>query len=132
MKHRKSSLVVLVMVSIGFARVAYSADSFDAFLARHCIQCHGPQKEEGDIRFDTLSRDFKAGVDTHHWAEALEKVNSGEMPPQSEQQPTQQEIAEFVTQPGCQNERGPGCEDGSEAISRPLSVKPKGISEHGL
>lgn len=98
MQHRMSSLLVLVVVSICFARVAYGADSFDAFLARHCIQCHGPQKEEGDIRFDTLSRDFKAGTDTHHWAEALEKVNSGEMPPHTEQQPTQQEIAEFVTQ----------------------------------
>ena len=98
MKNQNTSIFLLVMVSIGFASIAYSADSFDAFLTRHCIHCHGPQAEEGDLRFDKLSRDFKAGVDTNHWAEALEKVNSGEMPPPSEQRPTQQEIAEFVTQ----------------------------------
>lgn len=98
MKNQNTSIFLLAMVSIGFASIAYSADSFDAFLTRHCIHCHGPQAEEGDLRFDKLSRDFKAGVDTNHWAEALEKVNSGEMPPPSEQRPTQKEIAEFVTQ----------------------------------
>lgn len=36
-------------------------------------------------------------MDTHHWAEVLEKVNSGEMPPEGEPQPTQDEIAAFVT-----------------------------------
>jgi hypothetical protein len=36
-------------------------------------------------------------VDTHHWAEALEKVNSGEMPPEDEPLPTQDEITAFVS-----------------------------------
>ncbi len=71
-------------------------EPFEAFLERHCVRCHGPQKEEGDIRIDQLSRDFKSGVDTHHWAESLDKINSGEMPPKDEPQPTQDEIAAFV------------------------------------
>ena len=51
------------------------------------------------MRFDRLSRDFKLGADTHHWAEAMEQVNSGEMPPKKDKEPkpTQQEIAAFVT-----------------------------------
>ncbi|MCY2977600.1 MAG: DUF1592 domain-containing protein [Planctomycetota bacterium] len=72
------------------------AERFEAFLEKHCVRCHGPQKQEGDIRIDRLSRDFKAGVDTHHWAEALDKINSGEMPPKKEPQPTLDEIATFV------------------------------------
>ncbi|MCF7960367.1 MAG: DUF1592 domain-containing protein [Pirellula sp.] len=72
------------------------AERFEAFLDKHCVRCHGPQKQEGDIRIDRLSRDFKAGVDTHHWAEALDKINSGEMPPKKEPQPTLDEIATFV------------------------------------
>ena len=75
-----------------------AAEPFEAFLEKHCVRCHGPQKEEGDIRIDRLSRDFKSGVDSHHWAEALDKLNSGEMPPEDEPQPTQDEIAKFVTQ----------------------------------
>jgi hypothetical protein len=88
------------LISFAFVSMAVSASAaepFEAFLEKHCVRCHGPQKEEGDIRIDQLSRDFKAGVDTHHWAEALDKLNSGEMPPEDEPQPTQDEIATFVT-----------------------------------
>ncbi len=82
---------------LGMAGTTSGAEPFEDFLTKHCARCHGPEKEEGDIRFDQLSRDFRAGTDTHHWAEALDKVNSGEMPPKKEPQPTQAEISEFVT-----------------------------------
>jgi hypothetical protein len=74
-----------------------AAEPFEAFLLKHCGRCHGPEKEEGNIRIDQLSRDFKSGVDTHLWAEVIERVNAGEMPPEKEPRPTQDEIAEFVT-----------------------------------
>ena len=85
-----------MFVFLSGAASASAAEPFEAFLKKHCVRCHGPQKEEGDIRIDRLSRDFKAGVDSHHWAEALDKLNSGEMPPEDEPQPTQDEIAAFV------------------------------------
>lgn len=87
----------LALVSLGFVGVVCGADPFETFLERRCVSCHGPEKEEGDIRFDRLSRDFRTGADTHHWAEAIDKVNSGQMPPATEPQPTQDEIAAFVT-----------------------------------
>lgn len=87
----------LVLLSLGFSGAVCAAEPFETFLEKRCVGCHGPEKEEGDIRFDRLSRDFQADVDTHHWAEAIEKVNSGEMPPATESQPTQDEIAAFVT-----------------------------------
>ena len=86
----------IVIVFLSRAVSVSSAEPFEAFLEKHCVRCHGTQKEEGDIRIDRLSRDFKAGLDTHHWAEALDKINSGEMPPKDEPQPTQDEIAAFV------------------------------------
>jgi len=93
---------ILILLSfaacVGIGSAVQAGESFEAFLERYCIDCHGPQREEGNIRFDKLPREFKAGVDMHHWAEALEKVNSGEMPPQGEVRPTQQEIADFVMQ----------------------------------
>ena len=33
----------------------------------------------------------------HRWAEVIERINSGEMPPKQKKQPTQDEIAKFVT-----------------------------------
>ena len=47
-----------------------AAEPFEDFLKSHCITCHGSEEEKGDIRFDLLSRDFKVGLDSHHWAEA--------------------------------------------------------------
>lgn len=93
----RSSLALIAILSLCFNGAVYGAEPYEVFLEKHCVRCHGPQKVEGDMRIDRLSRDFKAGVDTHHWAEAIDKVNSGEMPPKDEPQPTQDEIAAFVT-----------------------------------
>lgn len=92
-----SSLPALLVTSLGLPGAVRAVEPFDAFLNKHCISCHGPDKEKGDLRIDQLSRDFKVGADTHHWAEMIEQVNSGEMPPKKEKQPTQEEIATFVT-----------------------------------
>ena len=85
--------------SLGLIGAVRAAEPYEAFIERHCIRCHGPEKEKGDLRLDRLSRDFKLGADTHHWAETMEQVNSGEMPPKKDKEPkpTQQEIAAFVT-----------------------------------
>ncbi len=92
------SFVFVALFAFHFKmKSVYAAAPFEAFLEKHCIACHGPEEEKGDIRFDLLSRDFKSGLDSHHWAEALDKINSGEMPPEDELQPTQDEIAAFVT-----------------------------------
>jgi len=69
----------------------------EAFLKQHCVRCHGPEKKQGELRIDQLSRDFLSGVDTHRWAEVIEQINSGAMPPEKEKRPTQDEIASFVT-----------------------------------
>jgi mono/diheme cytochrome c family protein len=90
------SLSAILVASLGFTSAVRAAEPFDAFLEKHCVSCHGPEKEKGDLRIDQLSRDFKLGADTHHWAEVIEQINSGEMPPEDEEQPTQEEIAAFI------------------------------------
>ena len=72
-----------------------AVEPFEAFLKTHCVSCHGPDKEKGDLRIDRLSRKFRLGEDSHVWAEVIEKVNSGEMPPKKK--PSQEEIAAFVS-----------------------------------
>jgi len=88
---------LLLVASLGVPCAVRAAEPLEAFLTKHCLSCHGPNKEEGDLRIDRLSRDFKLGVETHRWAEVIERINSGEMPPKQEKQPTQDEIAKFVT-----------------------------------
>ncbi|MCA8994669.1 MAG: DUF1592 domain-containing protein, partial [Planctomycetaceae bacterium] len=78
--------------------LASAAEPFDGFLDKHCLRCHGPERVERDLRIDTLSRDFQSGGDGHLWAELVERINSGEMPPKDEPQPTEDEIAKVVEQ----------------------------------
>ena len=89
-----SSLLVILCVRC----VVYANEPFDAFLQQHCLRCHGPDRVERDLRIDTLSRDFPSGADGHLWAEIVERINAGEMPPEDEPQPTENEIAAVVQQ----------------------------------
>ena len=86
-------LLTTCVVTTGFAN-----ESLEAFLETHCLRCHVPDKEKCDLRVDQLSRNFLLGEDSHLWAEVVEKVNSGEMPPEDEPQPEQGEIAAFVAE----------------------------------
>ena len=86
-----------LLASAALASSAIAAEpAFEAFLEKHCVACHGPDEEKGDLRIDVLSRDFSSGFDTHLWHEVIERVNSGSMPPRREPQPSQEEIATFV------------------------------------
>jgi len=88
----------LVTVCLCLAASASAADPYEAFLEKHCLRCHGPEKVERDLRIDQLSRDFKLGADGHLWAEIVERINAGEMPPEDEPQPTEDEIEAVVRQ----------------------------------
>lgn len=94
---RLSLRLLSFVLAAANAGTANAAESFEVFLKTHCIKCHGPEEEKGDLRIDELSRDFASGYDTHLWAEVIEQVNSGGMPPKKEKQPSQEEIAAFVT-----------------------------------
>ena len=83
---------------IVFSAMTFSAEPFEGFLQKYCIDCHGPKKSKGDLRLDQLSRDFKSGTDGQVWAEVVEKINAGEMPPENETQPTADEIGNVIAQ----------------------------------
>jgi len=92
-----ASAALLLAFSFATSSAAIAAEPrFEAFLEKHCISCHGPEEEKGDLRIDLLSRDFKSGLDTHLWAEVIENVNSGAMPPKKKPRPSQEEMATFV------------------------------------
>lgn len=85
-----------ITVSLFGSGWAVAEPDFEAFLNQHCLACHGPKKAKRDLRIDQLSRDFKSGKDGHLWAEIVERINSGEMPPEEEPRPTLDEIATVI------------------------------------
>jgi hypothetical protein len=89
---------ISICLLLVFGSLTYGAEPFEGFLAKHCVSCHGPKKKKGDLRLDQLSRDFKTGLDGQIWAEVVEKINAGEMPPEDEPQPTTEEIGQVIAE----------------------------------
>lgn len=58
-----------------------------AYLQRHCLDCHGPDLQEGGLRLDELARDLPDLATERRWTRVLEKVERGEMPPADQPRP---------------------------------------------
>lgn len=66
------------------------------YLRAHCLRCHGPEKQEADFRIDKLSTNV-GQENTPQWAEVMERMSSGEMPPaDAKNRPTAKESAAIV------------------------------------
>lgn len=57
------------------------------FLAAHCTRCHGPKLVEGNLRLDTLPVDLNDAENFSHWRTIVDRIRSGEMPPEGEPRP---------------------------------------------
>ncbi|MEN9574156.1 MAG: hypothetical protein RL514_2011 [Verrucomicrobiota bacterium] len=83
----------------GAAAPAASADFDKAvapFLAEHCNRCHDEKKHKGEFRVDNLSTDFLKGGSAAKWAEVMDRISSGEMPPKGEKKPSAADGAKVV------------------------------------
>jgi len=89
-----------VVVSAGSAPAAppdaVATGMPDAFLERHCLRCHDAGDQQGQLRLDSLDRDFRSLSAAQRWAEVMTRINAGEMPPEEEPRPTRDEIAAVV------------------------------------
>ncbi len=86
--------------SLGLAAEAPAAAEFERtvqpFFREHCNRCHGEKKQKGDLRMDTLARDFAAPSVAMHWADVMDRISAAEMPPEEEDQPKADEAARVV------------------------------------
>ena len=80
---------------LGVASLA-SAAPLEPFLREYCIKCHGPEKQKGDRRFDSLTAAIKTPDEALLWQEILDQLNQGEMPPHKEKQPPKPELLATV------------------------------------
>ena len=53
-------------------------------LDRSCFGCHGPEKQKGKFRVDTLDPDLVHGEDADWWIDVVGVLTNGEMPPPDE------------------------------------------------
>src|SRR6185436_5115170 len=78
--------ILLLLASLGVAQSARDDDpQVHAFLARHCRECHDGAKPKGDFRLDQLATGDR-------WANVLEQLQSGAMPPKAKPRPDAAEL----------------------------------------
>jgi hypothetical protein len=91
-----AAVLVLTILIAPSARAAQKsgAEGVLAILETHCIDCHGADKQKGDIRFDKLSDNPAA--DSALWLSVLEQLDAGEMPPEKKPRPPEEEVARVM------------------------------------
>ena len=65
-------------------------------LQEACVDCHGAESQEGNIRIDTLNPDLFHGDDVNWWLEVLAVLTNGEMPPPDEAEITDDERTKVI------------------------------------
>jgi len=101
--------VLICVVSCAAARRGAAADSefvpdasgfqriVQPFMRQHCVRCHGVKEAEGEFRVDTqLSSEFQDVAIKARWGEVVNVLNSHEMPPEDEPQPSTDAVAKIV------------------------------------
>ena len=66
-------------------------DRVRPFFNAHCVSCHGPEKSKGKMTVHSLDGDLSTGQELDRWEQILEVLESGEMPPEDEEQPSANE-----------------------------------------
>lgn len=92
MKSIRSIIPLIVAVTLAPA----AAEPFEAFFKDHCIRCHGPEKEKGDMRLDQLPAEIEDEYAAETWQEVLDVLNGADMPPEDEPQPSTDELAAVI------------------------------------
>ena len=87
--HRSIGLfTLLILFQLAAPLLASKANyitEIQPILQKRCYACHGPEKQKGKLRLDTISTDLindrKAA---RHWQDVRSAINLGEMPPEEE------------------------------------------------
>ena len=91
-------LASVALVSAG--SLAATADDVAVFVRTHCIDCHGPDAQEGGLRLDTFSLDPARIAESANALRAIvrvhDRVRDGEMPPKDVTQPSIGERQKFL------------------------------------
>lgn len=77
---------ILSFAAAGLLSTFAKADP-QAFFEQHCIQCHGPEKQKGKLRLDGSQWDWAEQAKLDLWQEIIDRIESGEMPPEEEPRP---------------------------------------------
>lgn len=91
-------IVQALLKPAGAAELVHA--SFDekqrTFLSAYCVKCHNETKQKGKLRLDDISFRIDSIESADRWQKILNRINSGEMPPDDAMQPEPLAKTEFL------------------------------------
>ena len=88
--------LLALLPTLPFVQAEESFAPVKPFLTTYCVECHGPNKQKGEVRLDDIH-----AIDGALWANIYDQIQHSEMPPEDEKQPSQEKralIAKLVDQ----------------------------------
>lgn len=83
-------------LACGAAPSVVMPESARGFFQKHCVSCHGPETQEGKVRLDDIPLAIDDLPTATLWQKVLDALNSGEMPPEDEIQPSIEDKTAFL------------------------------------
>ncbi|HAH99306.1 MAG TPA: hypothetical protein DCO70_08205 [Verrucomicrobiales bacterium] len=92
----KTIIKYIALAFIAESSIAGADEMTLAFLNKHCIRCHGADKQKADRRFDTLAAQITKPNDLERYQEIVDQLNLSSMPPEDEVQPSAEKRAKMI------------------------------------
>jgi hypothetical protein len=90
------TLTVPVTLLAAERPVAVMPEKHAVFIRDNCLQCHNADTQEGKVDLENLSFDLNDLETAEVWQKVLNAMNSGEMPPEDEKQPSAEMKTAFL------------------------------------
>lgn len=86
-------VVLIASISAAPKDAIVSKEILKPFLESYCIECHGPKKQKGQVRFDQALWEIVDNDTAQRWQDVLDQLNGGDMPPfDANKYPTNKEL----------------------------------------
>src|SRR5882672_6690312 len=90
------ALCILAVVAAVPLRGAAVAGDVQAFLQKHCAECHDAETKKGGLDLTALRFDSANATNFSQWVLVHDRVLAGEMPPKKKARPAESELAAFT------------------------------------
>src|SRR5262245_61980213 len=79
------ALLIALAGGVNLALAESPPESVKTIFQKHCLKCHSGASPKGNLSLEPL---LSGGGDMALWQRALEKIETGEMPPKSRPRPS--------------------------------------------
>lgn len=78
------------------AKLDRKSFSIHRFTEKYCFSCHNEKKQKGKYRLDNADFSFNTHASVYQWQDILDVLNTGEMPPEDEERPSDEELSTVI------------------------------------